>query len=58
MPAILRASRQTVKPMSVAEAARMIAGDGDILIFRDVERESVSVLYRRDGELTLVETEA
>lgn len=58
MPAILRASRQTVKPMSIAEAARMIAGDGDILIFRDVERKSVSVLYRRDGELTLVETEA
>jgi hypothetical protein len=58
MPAILRASRQTIKTMSVAEAARRIAGDGDIVIFRDTERDSVSVLYRREGELTLVETEA
>jgi hypothetical protein len=58
MPAILRASRQTIKTMSVADAARQIAGDGDLVIFHDAERDSVSVLYRRDGELTLVETEA
>src|SRR5262249_2198206 len=54
MPAILRASRQTVKTMSLADAARQIAGDGDIVIFHDAERDSVSVLFRRDGELTLV----
>ena len=58
MPAILRASRQTIKVMSVADAARQIAGDGDLVIFLDADRDSVSVLYRRDGELTLVETEA
>jgi len=58
MPAILRASRQTIKSMSLTDAARQIAGDGDIVIFLDAERDSVSVLYRRDGELTLVETEA
>lgn len=58
MPAILRASRQSIRPMSVADAARRLGGDGDILIFHDVERHAVSVLYRRDGELTLVETEA
>jgi putative sigma-54 modulation protein len=58
MPRILRAMRQTIKPMSVAQATREIeAGDG-LVIFRDVERDSVSVLYRRNGELTLVETEA
>jgi putative sigma-54 modulation protein len=59
MPRILRATRQTIKAMSVADAARMIDGDPDgIVIFYDTERDSVSVLYRRDGELTLVETEA
>jgi putative sigma-54 modulation protein len=58
MPRILKSSRQAIKPMSLADAARQIAGDGDIVIFHDVERDSVSVLYRRGGELTLVETEA
>ncbi len=45
--------------MSVAEAARMVQGNGDgILVFRDVETASVSVLYRRrDGDLALVQTE-
>jgi putative sigma-54 modulation protein len=60
MPRILRASRQAVKPMSVADAARQIDADRDaVIVFRDVETESISVLYRRaNGELTLVETEA
>jgi len=59
MPRILRATRQTIQPMSVADATRAIEGNGDgLVIFRDVERDSVSVLYRRNGELTLVETEA
>jgi len=59
MPRVLQRSRQTVKPMSIADAAREIeAGDG-LVIFRDLERDSISVLYRqRNGELTLVETEA
>ena len=59
MPRILRATRQTIQPMSVADATRAIESNGDgLVIFRDVERDSVSVLYRRNGELTLVETEA
>jgi putative sigma-54 modulation protein len=59
-PRILRATRQPVKPMSVADAAREIEAGGDgVVVFRDLETAAVSVLYRRtDGELTLVETEA
>jgi len=59
MPRILRATRRTIKPMSVADATREIDAGGDgIVIFHDTERDSLSVLYRRNGELTLVETEA
>jgi len=59
MPRIFKATRQAIKPMSVADAAREVeAGDG-LVIFRDLDRDSISVLYRqRNGELTLVETEA
>jgi len=59
MPRILRTSRRPLRPMSLADAAREI-GDADegIVVFRDVETSSISVLYRRNGELTLVETEA
>jgi putative sigma-54 modulation protein len=60
MPRILRAERQALKTMSVGDAARLIDGDPKgIVVFRDVERTTVSVLYRcTDGALTLVETEA
>jgi putative sigma-54 modulation protein len=60
MPRILRASRQPIKPMSVADAAReMDAGGDGIVVFRDLETATVSVLYRRrDGELTLVQADA
>src|SRR5262249_61519005 len=59
MPRVLQRTRQTIKPMSVSDAARELdAGDG-LVIFRDLDRDSISVLYRqRNGELTLVETEA
>jgi ribosome hibernation promoting factor len=59
MPRILRAHRQTIKPMTVADAAReMDAGGDGVVVFRDVETAALSVLYRRgNGELTLVETE-
>jgi putative sigma-54 modulation protein len=59
MPRILRTSRRPLKPMSLAEAAREIgtATEG-VVVFRDVETSAISVLYRRNGELTLVETEA
>jgi len=60
MPRILRASRQTIKPMAAADAAREIDAGGDgVVIIRDVETGAISVLYgQRNGELTLVETEA
>ena len=60
MPRILRASRQTIKAMSVSDAARAVDADGEsVVVFRDTETASLSVLYRRrNGELTLVQTEA
>ena len=58
-PRVLRASRQAIKPMTVADAAREAeASDDGVVVFRDAETSSISVLYRRrNGELTLVETE-
>jgi putative sigma-54 modulation protein len=59
VPRILRASRQRLQAMSVADAARQIDGGEGVVVFRDVETYAVSVLYRApSGELTLVETEA
>ena len=60
MPRILRAQRQSIKPMTIADAAREVDAGGDgVVVFRDVETSAVSVLYRRpNGELTLGETEA
>jgi putative sigma-54 modulation protein len=60
MPPILKASRQPLRPMSVADATRALDSDGDtVVVFRDVETATVSVLYRRrNGDLTLVQTEA
>jgi putative sigma-54 modulation protein len=58
MPRILRASRQTVVAMSVAEAAREVDTRGGLIVFRDSEREAVSVIYRQgNGELALVVAE-
>jgi len=59
MPPILRASRQSVKAMSVAEAAREVGASGEgLIVFRDAETAVLSVLFRRtNGELTLIETE-
>jgi len=60
MPPILATSRCAVKPMSVSDATRELAADGDgIVVFRDLETAAISVLYRRrNGDLTLVQTEA
>ena len=59
MPPILRSTRLTIRPMSVADAAREVENGGDgVVVFRDLETAAVSVLYRRrDGELTLVQAE-
>jgi putative sigma-54 modulation protein len=60
MPRVLRASRQTLKPMSVADAAREVDAGGDgVVVFRDVETATVSVMFRRrTGELTLLQADA
>jgi hypothetical protein len=57
MPRTMRASRQAIKPMSVADAARTIDGNRDgIVVFLDTDTAAINVLYRRhDGELTLIE---
>jgi len=57
MPRILRAERQAIKTMSIGDAARQMGRSTSLLVFRDVETAEIAVLYRRDGELTLVETE-
>lgn len=60
MPPIVRASRQALRPMSLADATRELEADGDgVVMFHDVETASVSVLYRRrNGDLTLVQAKA
>jgi ribosomal subunit interface protein len=60
MPRVFRASRQSVKAMSVGDAVREIEANGEgIVVFKDTETASLTVLFRRtNGELTLVETEA
>ena len=59
VPRILNASRESIKPMSVEDAARQIDAGGDgVVVFRDVASQAISVLYRRpNGDLTLVETD-
>jgi putative sigma-54 modulation protein len=59
MPRTLRTSRQAIKVMSVADAARALDGAPDgIVVFLDPESALINVLYRRvNGELTLVEIE-
>ena len=60
MPRVMRALRQTIKPMSVSDAAKEIDVTRDgVVVFRDPTTAAINVLYRRpNGELTLVETEA
>ncbi|MDO8793440.1 MAG: ribosome-associated translation inhibitor RaiA [Vicinamibacterales bacterium] len=59
MPRTLRASRQAIRVMSVADAARGLDGSRDgIVVFLDPGSALINVMYRRqDGELTLVEIE-
>src|SRR5437762_12550844 len=48
MPRILRTTRQAIKAMSLADAARAIDAGGDgVVVFRDAETTAVSVMYRR-----------
>lgn len=59
MPRMLRGSRQAIKPMSVADAAREVEANGvGVVVFRDIDSSAVSVIYRRaNGELMLVDIE-
>jgi ribosome hibernation promoting factor len=59
MPRVMRTSRQTIRPMSVGDAAKEVdAAREGVVVFRDLATSAINVLYRRpNGELTLVETE-
>ncbi|MGE0450757.1 MAG: ribosome-associated translation inhibitor RaiA [Vicinamibacterales bacterium] len=59
MPPILKASRQTIRDMSISDAAGLIDGGEGAVVFRDAETSRIAVLYRAPGgDLTLIETEA
>jgi putative sigma-54 modulation protein len=59
MPRILKAHRQTIRVMSVSDAATQIDGGEGAVVFRDAETSRIAVLYRAPGgDLTLIETEA
>ncbi len=59
MPRIVRTTRQVVRSISLSQAAKTLDGDDDgLVVFRDGETDSLSVLYRAaGGELVLVVTE-
>ena len=56
-PRVVRARSYPVKPMSIEDAAmRVEAGPDTFLVFRNMDTEAVSILYRRkDGSLGLIE---
>lgn len=59
MPPILKASRQTIRDMSITDAAGLVDGGHGLVVFRDAETSRIAVLYRAPGgDLTLIETEA
>ncbi len=58
VPHVVHTVRQAIKPMTVAAAVQELESLGDeLVVFRDAGSGGVNVLYRRKGELTLVETE-
>ncbi len=60
VPRTYRSTRQTVRDLSVSEAAAQLdRRKVDLVVFRDPETAVLSVLYRTaGGELVLVQTEA
>ncbi|MFN7914343.1 MAG: ribosome-associated translation inhibitor RaiA [Vicinamibacterales bacterium] len=59
MPRILKARRQTIRTLSVSDAAAQLDGADGVVIFLDAETARIAVLYRSSGgELTLVQTTA
>lgn len=58
VPHVVHTVQQAIKPMTVADAVHELEALGDdLVVFRDAGSGGVNVLYRRKGELTLVETE-
>ena len=58
MPRILKARRQTIKTLTITEAASKLDGTDGVVVFLDANTARIAVLYRAGGELTLVETTA
>ncbi len=59
MPRILKAERQTIRTMSIGDAAARIDGGAGPVVFVDAETSQIAVLYRAPGgDLTLIETKA
>ncbi|MFZ0589704.1 MAG: sigma 54 modulation/S30EA ribosomal C-terminal domain-containing protein, partial [Bryobacteraceae bacterium] len=45
------------KPMTLEEAIMVMQSDRDYIVYRDLDRSGLSVLFRRrDGNLDLIET--
>jgi putative sigma-54 modulation protein len=59
MPRVLKAKRQVIRTMSVGDAAMLLDGGEDAVVFLDAETTRIAVLYRSSGgDLTLIETKA
>ena len=57
MPRIFKAKRQTIRTMTVSEAASQLDGGEGVVLFLDAETERIAVVYRAPGgDLTLIET--
>lgn len=59
MPRILKAKRQTIRTMSVGDAAAQLGTDEGVVIFLDSETDRIAVICRLSGgDLTLIQTTA
>ncbi len=57
MPRILKAKRQTIRTMTVGDAAAQLEGEEGVVLFLDAETDRIAVVYRSPGgDLTLIET--
>ena len=57
MPRIFKAKLQTIRTMTVSEAASQLDGGEGVVLFLDAETERIAVVYRAPGgDLTLIET--
>lgn len=57
-PAMTKATKQVVRTLTLADAAKQLTAKGTVLVFRNAETLVVSVLCRAEGDgLTLVETD-